>query len=307
MAFWNKNTISKTDIQDVRNLFETFNAMSGDKRLDAALIENFKQRNFFGPANKLEALKVAAVYGCTRVISGGIGQMPFVVKGQPETQAMLNSPNPAFSGSQFRTWIANNILLEGNAYAAIERRGARPQTIIPLDPYYYTTTPRYVNGAVVYDVRGSANPNAPQLNETIRSEDMIHITSDTFNGLKGMSILETGASTAVKLESMMSKYSYQHFEKGALQDYMLSTPDAKHKDRVEKIQEDWEEKIAKGVDAMNKLVVVGRDVELKALTASFRDNQMIQSREFTIQDIARAFGVLSFMIGQEQRLSLIHI
>ena len=305
MAFWNSNNV-KVAKEDLNNLFTAFNEMHVDrgKRLDEEVWKVFKSKSFLNPLPKYKALKLATVYGCTRVISGGIGQMPFVVKGQSETEAMLNNPNPLFSGSQFRTWAMQNVLLEGNAYAPIIRRGAAPAEIIPLDPAHYTVTPRlHKDRGIVYDIWRSSYQDSQEVAATIERENMLHFTSDTFDGLKGKSVLETGASAASNLESKLNEYAYLHFEKGALQDYMMSTPDAKHEDRVKKIQKDWEEKIAGGTDTKNKIIVVGRDVELKNLNASVRDSQMIQNREVTIQDIARAFGVLSFMIGQEQRVT----
>ncbi|WP_350624443.1 phage portal protein, partial [Pseudoalteromonas sp. 24-MNA-CIBAN-0067] len=56
-----------------------------------------------------------------------------------------------------------------------------------------------------------------------------------------------------------------------------------------------------GIENSKFPLVLDNSTDVKQLSVSAKDSQLLESREFQITDIARAFGLPSFMVNQEQK------
>ena len=246
------------------------------------------------------AIKTSIVYACARLICGAISQLPFQIRLErerthPQLERLLNlEPHALFSGAAFLEYMVLSVLFHGDAFIAIMRsKNGVPLSFVPLKPTEV--------GIIRKDGRLYYTGWIDNVNYTIDQDDMIHVPNFGFNGVRSPSVLEAGAAHALGLHISMEEFSNDFFEKGALQRHVIMKEGNWTEEQKESIRTQWEQRYAKGTRAKNLPMVFDRTVDLKQLTINSSDAQLLESRQFQITDIARAFGLPSFMINQEQK------
>ena len=249
------------------------------------------------------SMKVSVVFACVRLIAGAIAQMPVHVysenggsrarKKNIESHLLSVEPSPLFSAATFWEYVTAKMLLNGDGYAVILRdKNGRPEELLPINPDDIDTDKK--NGRLNYYV-------------TIENEiygfdqdDMLHFPGFGFDGEKSLSVIQWGAKNAIGLEIAMEDYSGEFFKNGAHQSVAI------HKEGKwdSKDKEDFRQSYVKtygGVGNKKYPLVLDKTVKIQELSISPGDSQLLESREFQITDIARAFGVASFLVNQEQK------
>ena len=269
-----------------------------------------------------QAFKVAVVYACTRLIAGAIAQLPLVIydgrtrqkeRNRPRLERLLNmQPCPLFSGPQFWEYVVKGILLNGDHYALIERdRSGRAQGLIPIAKDQMQVRPVGrrsdnvlllgesgrvpVGGRLIYSVnlRGTA--------KNYDQDDVLHFSNFGFNGIAAPSVISSGAVGALGLHVSMEEFSRNFFDSGANQRFAIIKQGVWNEEDAKKIRSRWQDTYGKGNKTQNLPIVLDKTADLKEITINAEDSQLLQSREFEITEVARAFGLPSFMVNQEQK------
>jgi HK97 family phage portal protein len=102
--------------------------------------------------------------------------------------------------------------------------------------------------------------------------------------------------TGIAQEEFAGKF----FANGANQKIALVTPDNMSEPQLAKLREAWMNKYAGSANSHNPLVLYG-GMDIKTVSISNEDSQLLESRRFTVEDIARAYGVPPFMIGHNEK------
>lgn len=256
------------------------------------------------PVSAKSSLKVSIVYACTRLIAGAIAQCSRnIFEEQPSGERkrvkhdyydLLNTqPTPTFASTAFWEYITSSVLLHGDAFAPIIREYSGKATeIIPLPSD--SVGVELVSGRLRYHFQIDGRPYA------VDQDDMLHFPGFGFNGMRSMSVIRWGAHNSIGLEMAMEEYSGDFFQNGAHQNFALIKKGRWGEEQRDAMRESWV-KTYGGMDKKRYPLVFDDTVDLKGLTINAKDSQLLESRDFQITDIARAFGLPSFMVNQEAK------
>ena len=227
--------------------------------------------------NEVSAMRVTAVYACVRLIAGAIASLPLTVYRRTEQGRervrndlwwLLNEqPCPAVSAAVFWEYLLAQMLLSGDALAEIERgRGGAICALIPLDSR--SVGIRSIDGRLRYEFYRDGQWLGRD------QDDILHIPGFGFDGTRGMSVIRHAAREAIGLALAAEGFSSRFFASGAHPDVALNA---------------------------NLPIVLTEGTDLKEVTLSAQDSQLIEARRFQVADIARAFGVPPHMVGETDK------
>jgi len=252
--------------------------------------------------NAADAMTLSTVWACTRLVAGTISSLPLMVyrdtgndsrrvaKDHPLYGLLHDSPNADQSALDF--WQFMNVSLElwGNAFARIER-GARGK-VIALTPI----RPELVQARRMPD--GSIRYRYPDLGQSIElsQDEMFHIRGFGGAALGGLSPLAFGRQS-FGLALATDEAAAQVYKNGLRPSGVLTTKDN------QTLKPQQREDIYKYVveplagDNNGRPLVLEAGLGWQSIQISANDAQMIQSRQFSVEDCCRWFGVPPHMIG----------
>ena len=265
-----------------------------------------------GELTETAARKLSAVDACIEIISNSIAKLPaFVMDGSTRERIdhdclqLLNvRPNEAMTPF-IRKKVLETSRLEGGAgYDWIIRdpKTLRPAELIPI-PWWLVTPWRDAKGHIWYTVTHPVT-GAPMV---LPYTEICHYKNSTRTGLQGISTLQR-ASEVIATASAAQQYERAYYEKGGQPSGVLQTrtdlggyaKDASGnylKDANgtavtlrEQLRREWE-KVHAGPSNSHRIAILDLGLEYKAMGASNRDAQFVESKEVAVKDIARFFGV----------------
>lgn len=257
---------------------------------------------------EISAMRVSAVYACVRIIAGAIASMPLDLYtrrgnalGEKRNETddlwwLLNEePHPRWTASSMWKWLIKSELLRGDGFAEIQRdRMGNPIGLRPLRPGGVDVVCKA--GRLQYfftDDDGKARG--------LDQDDMIHIPGFGFDGLRGMSAIQWGARNGIGIALATDEYSGKFFANGALQTHALTHPGNPNQQTVDNLRDQFAEKYGQGVHTAFRPMILTGGVSVKELSLSAEDSQLLEARKFQVIDIARAFGVPPFMVGESEK------
>lgn len=259
-----------------------------------------------GPAvTPKTSMKVSIVFACVRLIAGAIAQMPVHIFEQSEKNDKQRVPNhslanlfnlqptPAWSAAAFWEFIVSSMLLHGDGFAVLLRdRNGDVEEILPISPV----------GMNVVNNNGRLNYffTLDGIARGFDQDDILHFPGFGFNGLKSMSVIQWGAFNSIGLELAMEQHSGEFFKSGSTQRVAVVKQGKWDETQKESFRNAWV-KAYGGIENSKFPLVLDNSTDVKQLSVSAKDSQLLESREFQITDIARAFGLPSFMVNQEQK------
>lgn len=257
--------------------------------------------------NEHSAMRVTAVYACVRLIAGAIASLPLALyrhtpegreRIKPELWALLNQqPCEAMSAAVFWEYLVAQMLLTGDALAEIDRgRGGVVRALVPLDSR--SVGVRKVETSrgwrLRYEfMRGGQWQGRDQ-------DDILHIPGMGFDGLRGMSVIRHAAREAIGLALAAEGFSSRFFASGAHADVALKVPGKMSQEQIDNLRRIWASKYG-GAHNASLPIVLTEGTDLKEVTISAQDSQLIEARRFQVADIARAFGVPPHMVGETDK------
>ena len=250
------------------------------------------------------SMKVSIVFACVRLISGAISQMPVHIfektddgsreRANHPVEKLFNlQPTPVWSAATAWEYIVSSMLLHGDGFAIILRnRAGEPEELLPISPVSTTVEKR--NGRLVYFTTVDNEPRG------FDQDDILHFPGFGFNGLRSMSVIQWGALNSIGLEMAMEQHSGEFFKSGSTQRVAVIKQGKWNVEQQDAFRKAWV-KTYGGVENSKYPLVLDNSTDVKNLSVSSKDSQLLESREFQITDIARAFGLPSFMVNQEQK------
>ena len=258
--------------------------------------------------SETSAMKLSAVCRCIELISQSVAKLPIYCVNKKTHERvdhdilyLLNvRPNEAMTPSVERQMVDGNRLAGGSGYEWIIRspRTGRPVELIPL-PWELVTPWRDNNGLMWF---GVINPitGEPMV---LPNEDVKRVMSYTHDGIHGISVLSRAAEV-ISAGRATQQYELSYFANGGAPSGTLET-DAdlngkterfKQDGTVEKVtyrqimREEWE-KVHAGPKNAHRVAILDHGLKYKPMTISNVDAQLVESKDVTVSDIARFFGV----------------
>lgn len=267
------------------------------EQIEGSYTPAFAPLNAFGNST---AMSISAVYRATEIISDTIAILPIKVKmkdGSHKDDFDSHSINYVFKNGiekinryNFIKLLVQSVILKGNGFAYIER--SADGTVTGL---------RYLqNGDVVINYNRQLN----KLNYTcslvsskaIEPEDMIHLVKNSYDGINGVSVLSY-AKRIIDTANSTENTANSFFSNGCNVTGVLTSPKILRKEQKEQIRTSWTtQALNKGVYG-SMLGILDDGMTYQPIQINSRDAQMLETRQFNVQDIARFFGISPVLLG----------
>ena len=244
------------------------------------------------------ALQVSAVWACVELLADNISTLPLFVyrratdgHKEPARETSLwkllhENPNRRHTPSEFWNYMVVNYLLRGNAYAKIVRDGAQePIGLIPLSADQVEIE-LLKDGSLVYKY---------QFEGTIEvlAESSVFHWRDKGNGLIGMSRLDYMRSS-IGLAAAAQDHAELGFRKGGKRPGTFLIDKALTPQQREQIRANFKSLVEGSSD---DLLVLEAGAKFEPLGLTPNDLQLLDTRRFSVEDIARWFGLPSVLIN----------
>lgn len=245
-------------------------------------------------------LNLSAAWACLNLLVGTVGSLPLmlyrdrpgggreVAKDHPLYRLLHESPNSEQTTQDFLEQISLSIELRGSGFAEKKWIGDRPVGLKPIHPDVMTV--RRDSGLIRYRWLGE---DRRYREGTAR--EILHIRGFGGDPLGGISTLTHGRK-AFGLASSVNQAALRTFVNGLRPSGVLKFDKVMSPEKRAELEQLLAEKF---MGAMN----AGRPMVLEAggsweqLNFKPEEAQMLESRAFSVEEIARLFGVPPHMIG----------
>ncbi len=276
--------------------------------------------NFLGLQDTDESeLSEATYFACLKVLSETLGKLPLKLLKHNENNGVttcrehhlyriLNErPNKFMTATTFWSTMEYNRNHYGNAYALIHTRKekGKPKTSLWILPSNQVEV-WYDDKKIISDIpdiyyRYSCTAGT----FTFGSEEILHFkTSSTFDGITGLSVREQLKSTIAgnnKAQGLVNQMYDNGFTAKAVVQYTSSLNGDNEKEFVKGI-----EKFATGKysdEEIKNIIPIPLGASLTPLNIKLADNQFIEVKKYTALQIASAFGIKPYQIGDYDKSS----
>lgn len=251
------------------------------------------------------ALTLSVVWRCVQLISQTIATLPIGIyeKGKagrievlthPLARLISLKPSADMNAVSFWECMAASVLLRGNAWAEKKRIGSRIVALDFLHPDFVRPR-RLVTGEWVYDITDERGKS-----REISESEIFHVAGFSTCGKFGMSSIRYGAEVfASALAANTAANST--FKNGLLPTTYFSL------ERV--LRPEQREEFREGLQGLSGSLNAGKapllEGGMKAETIGINpvDAQLLESRNFSVEEVCRWFGVPPSMVGGGDKAS----
>ena len=265
------------------------------------------------------ARKLSAVDRCMSILAGSMAKLPSYIfdsksrerPGHPLLHLLNVRPNAAMTPSVRKEVVENSRLEGGNGYDGVVRdpQTGRGAELIPV-PWYLVQPWKDTAGRIWYTVTHPFT-GEPMV---LPREDVCHYKGATRDGLTGISVLRRAADTLASARAAQ-EYERAYYESGGQPSGVLKTDadlggwaegaDGKPLQRADgslvslkdQLRSEWE-KVHAGPKNGHRVAILDLGLDYKPIAASNQEAQFIESKEVSIRDIARYFGVPLYKLGE---------
>ena len=264
--------------------------------------------------NERTAMAVSAVYACVALIAGAIASLPLHIyrrrddgdreRVKNDLWWLLNEHTEldsarGMSAATMRECLIASRSFYGDAFIEIKRASYRADRIVAFVPHH----PLLVDvKREAGDLRCVITPSDGGKPYAVNSDDMLHIPGLGFDGLRSQSQLRWALRNSTGIALAADEYSARFFGNSARPDIALQTAGTLSVDAADTLRRTWLERY-QGANKSHLPVVLTGGLDVKQLTMTAEDSQLIATRQFQVEDIARVFGVPPFMIGHTEKTS----
>ncbi len=263
------------------------------------------------------AMSEATYYACLKVLSEGLAKLPIRVQQYTEAggvrvarehhlyRVLHDRPNPYMTASVFWGLAEQMRDDRGNAYAYIDyNRETGAYKLWPMDPA--SVRVYYDNARLLKDQPDLYYQySTPQGVITLGSTEVLHFKSfQTKDGLVGVSVKEQLASTIqgnIKAQKMLNRMTDSGMTAKSVLQYTGSLND----DSVERLKEQVERYMKGEISEKDgkNVIPIPMGFTLTPLNLKLADSQFLELRQFSALQIASAFGVKPYQVGDYTKSS----
>lgn len=296
-------------------LKKTFRRFFNKSSRETVELNNLYKFLGIDPDEDESVLAESTYFACMKVLSEAIGKLPLkllkyndrngveTARKNPLYFILHDRPNPYVTSATFWSTVEYNRNHYGNAYVWIQGAGKDMKLwILPSTDVEVW----YDDGKILADQPDiyymySAGGKVYQFG----SEEILHFkTSNTLDGLVGVSVqdqLHMTIGGAVKSQKMLNRMYESGFTAKAVLQYTGSLSDDNAKAFVKGV-----EKYAKGEladEGIENIIPIPLGAQLTPLNVKLADNQFIEVKQYTALQIASAFGIKPYQIGDYTKSS----
>lgn len=260
-----------------------------------------------GQVSESSAMRASAVYACVGLIAGSIASLPLPVyrRSKAGREAvdhdywwLLNeTANPDLSAAAYWEFVVASMLLSGDGFVELVRPAFKSNLVRELLPHHPDRVEpfRAASGELRYRITEDGGSQ-----RVLNAADMLHFPTLGFDGLRSMSPIRHAARGAVSIALAADEYSSRFFTNGARPDFALETEGTISADQADTLRKTWVQRYG-GVMNSHLPAILQGGLKVKPLNINAEDAQLIETRGFQVQEIARIYGVPPFMIGHSEK------
>jgi len=253
------------------------------------------------------AENIATVYACVQAISSAIASLPVTIyrpdgankvvdQANPLNRVIRGGPNSSQAWPDFIEWLVASTLLRGNGLAeiVIDGRGA----VIGLAPIPWNLVmPQLLpSGRLAFDVSGLTGVYGQT--GTVRrlfADECLFLKDRSDYGLLGRSRLNRAAATVANA-AQVQEFSLRMWENSATPSGMLKSDNRIDPDSMTRLRDAVRERFA-GTGNARKVLVLDQGLTWQSLSVSPEDAELLASRRFSTEELARIFQVPPPLVG----------
>lgn len=277
---WKKGTEVETRaIQDAE--LTTYNTVGGSSLLFGTLLTNGS------------AMGLSAVYRAVEIISDSVATLPISV--MDNTGKKINhSLNLVFSDKKTRLTkyqliklLLQSVMLKGNGFAYIERNGdGSVKSLRFLESSDVTIQYNKQKNELFYQC-AMIGP------KKIEPVNMLHLVKNSYDGVNGISVLSF-ATTSISNARATEQSALNYFKNGCNLAGILKVNSSLTPQQINDIKQSWNTTYSQGG---NGIAVLQGNMQFDAIQSTAADAQMLDSRKYNVEDIARFFGINPVLLG----------
>lgn len=251
--------------------------------------------------NEQRAYGLPAYYRAVMITSNTLASLPIKVyrKGTRElvtSTTVLDRPNPRQTPIEFWTTMYANRLTWGNAYALKIRDGAyNVREVWPVHPRRVhvreeVASPKNPSG-LVFCV---TTTNGAQIEFT--DADIMHLpyfSVDNVSGLSPLTLFRQALGIAIAGDESAASL----FANGSQLAGIITTEQKLDDETATRISNRWQE-MNSGAQRAGKTAVLGSGAKFDPVSLPPADAQLLESRKWSVSEIARMVGVPPHLIGE---------
>ena len=249
------------------------------------------------------AENMSAVFAAVQIISETVASLPLMVyreddqgvrtatRQHPVSRIFAGDANDWQTAPEWIETMTAHCLLRGNAYAEIVRdnRGA-PVALVPFHPDHVRVVQIPESGRLRYEVttphRGTRR---------LLADEVLHLKDRSDDGILGKSRLHRARET-FQTAMAVERFAGSTYRNGAALSGVVTHPDQIGPEAAKTLRESIEA-LYRGSSNAGRIGVFEEGMSWTALSVSPEDAQMLESRRFSIEQIARMFRIPPPVLG----------
>lgn len=255
------------------------------------------------------AMMLSAVYRAVFLLSGHFAMLPLLLKQEGSMkrvkghalQKLFKRPNPFQNGFEWRMMLMGHLLLRGNAYnEMVFDRAGNITALMPRHPDRVKIE-MLTGGDYRY-----VYTDADGTTRRIHRGSMWHLRGLSSNGIVGLSVIDCAAESLGGALAAQS-YANKFFSNDAKPSGGWIKVPGKFADKAARDAFRESVQVAQGDNNRGKIMVLDRDMEYHEVGITNEEAQFLESRKFSISDIARWFGLPPHKLGDLERATFTNI
>lgn len=256
--------------------------------------------------NEQTAMRISVVYRCVSLIAGTIASLPCEVyryKGgkseladdHPVYWLLHDEPNPLMTANTFWKNFLWWALMRGNGYGLIGRSGlGAPLGVGLVKPTSVTTDLSQDKTRLIYQI----TLDTYEVRRFDQS-DVMHYPFIGWDGKAGRSPLEC-AREAIGLAAAAQEFNERFFSQGNAADIAMEFPGNVNDDQMKRILDIYARNRS-GLEKQRLPLVSTGGATIKRLDFDAEKSQLVDARNFQVEDICRFYGVPPHMVGHTSK------
>lgn len=250
--------------------------------------------------NQNTAMKYSAVFACVRVLSETLANTPIMLyrkKSDAERESMNdlaiydilhNKPNEEMSPFNFKEVCMSSLNLGGNAVC--QRLHNTKGELLGLYPYNYNRVNIRREGKdLIYKVD----------DKDFKRGEVLHIPGFSLDGIRGLSPIEYAAS-AIRLGISYEQFGVNFFKNGANSSGAFKHPGVLDDVPFQRLKSELNKNYT-GLLNTGTPMILEDGLEFQPFTIKPVDAQLLESKYFQVEDIARIYRVPQHLINKLDR------
>jgi HK97 family phage portal protein len=256
------------------------------------------------PVNAYAAENLSVVTACVQAICDAIAMLPLHVYRKLDNGGRIEDPahpvarifrGDANGRQTAAEWLETTVahtLLRGNSYSEIKRDGrGAPVALEPLHPDMVSVVRVPRSNAIAFDVSDINGGSTRRL----LFDEMFWLKDLSQDGVVGVSRLQR-AREAFGNALAVERFSSSVYRNGAALSGVLMHPESLDVPAQDRLRESFKQAYA-GSDKAGETLVLEEGMKWQAVSVSPADAEMLASRKFSVESIARVYRVPLPVIG----------